>query len=919
LPDAGRPAAQMDSAFELTNWMEALPLVLLAVQTPAGDKPAPPAKTGKAAPLINIQFKMKDLDLAKLLKDTELKVPYSVAGKVSFQVKAGIPLEGAGDVKKYTFHGDAQVRDLDVAGFRVASAETEVDLADGLLRLTKLKGNLPPDASDPKSVPATFSGSGTVQIAPPGDLHLGLAVEHFSLGQMAKLTATSLPVQGEVSGAVDVTAAYEHLQEPSAWRGAANLTTPRITALGWTLRDGLAKMRLSNGAVVLDEFRANVEGAKITGSGNLELAGKLPYQATVKLREGNLAALNRLAPQFRLPVAIAGEIQTDVSLQGTAAPLTWSASGTVQSAGLEIDGVPVTKTRFDWQLEADRVTVKTFQAQLFDGTASGHGVIPLRDDVAGSLDVQLKSVDAAVVTRSFPKTPIKMQGKVEGELKATAPPVVNGQPRPIDMQFDLQAPMLRIQNIPAEKVVGAVKYRKGVFDYQLQGKTLGGDFELEGQLPPKDDPQPIKKGHINIRGVEMSRLLAAIGDPEAARSYQGQLNASLSLQPSPSGWPEGSGRIALAGVRYKERLLVDALVGDLEVADKQILLRNMSGSFDQGTIQARAAYDLANAERGWFNIDLDNIESSHLLAPWLGDALSGIMSARIRGKFGREWTGSAMIDLGRGHLAGVSLAQARIPVSFRIAPTTGRGQIDILDFSSQAGQGAMKGALSATWGETTQVEGKLRFTHVDVPTLLRETGESSQLGGGKLNGYLTIVGRDVRNVNDLSGIFQATFEQAQALQLPVLTQIAPFIGVGTSTTFQKGVIEARLDRGEFRIQRLILEGTNIKMFVHGTVSLGGRLNLTVDAKTGSLGLEVPGFRLLQLRVPVTGAIPLTVAQEAVTLLSNRLIHLQVTGTVRSPVIRVNPLVTLTQEAIRYFLNRNLGPFSINPDEAIFNR
>jgi translocation and assembly module TamB len=93
------------------------------------------------------------------------------------------------------------------------------------------------------------------------------------------------------------------------------------------------------------------------------------------------------------------------------------------------------------------------------------------------------------------------------------------------------------------------------------------------------------------------------------------------------------------------------------------------------------------------------------------------------------------------------------------------------------------------------------------------------------------------------------------------------------------------------------------VFAEGTVGLGGQLGLDVLAQTGRVGLDPARLRLLGLRVPAVGPVPLTVLIEANRYLSNRLLHLRVTGTVRSPSVRVLPLLTLTQEAVRYFLNR----------------
>jgi translocation and assembly module TamB len=139
----------------------------------------------------------------------------------------------------------------------------------------------------------------------------------------------------------------------------------------------------------------------------------------------------------------------------------------------------------------------------------------------------------------------------------------------------------------------------------------------------------------------------------------------------------------------------------------------------------------------------------------------------------------------------------------------------------------------------------------------------------------------------------------------VLRQLAPYILPGRSSNaiFRSGTLRGRLARGVFRIQRLSLEGTYGQLFIDGTVSLQGRLNLDVLATTTNLGPSTPALRLLGLRVPAVGPLPLSLALEARNYLSNRLIHLRVTGTTRSPTITIEPLSLLTEEALLYFLNR----------------
>ena len=84
------------------------------------------------------------------------------------------------------------------------------------------------------------------------------------------------------------------------------------------------------------------------------------------------------------------------------------------------------------------------------------------------------------------------------------------------------------------------------------------------------------------------------------------------------------------------------------------------------------------------------------------------------------------------------------------------------------------------------------------------------------------------------------------------------------------------------------------------MTLTGALNLDTVARTGDLGVNSVGLRLLARRIPVIGPVPVALIAEASTLLANRAVHLRITGTVRNPVLRLEPLA-LTEEAVRYFL------------------
>src|SRR5581483_8021610 len=106
-------------------------------------------------------------------------------------------------------------------------------------------------------------------------------------------------------------------------------------------------------------------------------------------------------------------------------------------------------------------------------------------------------------------------------------------------------------------------------------------------------------------------------------------------------------------------------------------------------------------------------------------------------------------------------------------------------------------------------------------------------------------------------------------------------------TFQSGLIRARLSRGVIRLERLSLTGTYVDLWVEGTATVQGRLNLVAVARTGTAETNSLPCRLLLLRIPaVVGPLPLTLVVEASRYLANRTIQMSITGTFRNPVVRI---------------------------------
>ena len=66
-------------------------------------------------------------------------------------------------------------------------------------------------------------------------------------------------------------------------------------------------------------------------------------------------------------------------------------------------------------------------------------------------------------------------------------------------------------------------------------------------------------------------------------------------------------------------------------------------------------------------------------------------------------------------------------------------------------------------GTNYRAEGRVRFTDVDLPTVLRQAADVSKIGMGKISGHVEFGGSDLGSLNELNATIEATLKQTQAL------------------------------------------------------------------------------------------------------------------------------------------------------------
>jgi hypothetical protein len=917
------------------------------------NKLKPPSKPGEAPTYLDVDLNLQNVDLAQLVQKLKLNLPYAVTGRLTFQVHASIPINTAGDLKAYRLRGTAKLPSFNVAGLAMTNVETKVRYAEGVLDLDNLKGEMP-DPKDAKTM-GKFTGDARVQVVPRGDLQATVKLDRVPLATLlspllgAKPQAALLGAKQQaalitsiLSGTVQGRAPLMNLSDPASWRGVANLTAPEAEIYGVPLRNAVAGLVVDETRARLTSFKADLEGAALTGGGEMQLKGAYPFKVEAHLGRGELTTLHRLPSAFRPPFELKGHTQLDGTATGTLTPFQIDTTGKLRATDLVVEGFTMDNLSFRWSRDKDDLKLDAIKADLYGGEVTGTARLPLTATAPGSGDLRIRNLDVKAMGKALPAFPVRLEGKVSGTVKGTLAAAEGERPRTWTSDVEVTAPQLKVQGIPAEKLKGTIESRSGKAVYNLQGETLGGTFTLKGDLqtgkeknkkpaeePPaaQDGPdllpvhaveaarQPaaaetLGQGRFELREAQLSRVWAAYNITGGLSHLNGLFSIVINYRHvGPNLAPVGNGSFSIVNIGWDDDILGDSLQGSVRLTPTAFQLYNVTGDMAGGLFLGRFSFGLTATSRSWFQMELQQVDASRLFVPLpeVAPHIKGLVDWNLHGTIGREWDGSGGATLVRGKVYGMSITEWRIPMTFSFSPSQGTGELAVRDSEARLAGGRARYEGTLNWGNGLRLDGRLLFYQVDMRSLLREEPKLAAYASGRVSGRIDLAGSEMRSLSDLTAFVQAKMTQGQALQLPVLRHITPYLRPGaSSSTFQTGELKGRLARGIFRIENATLAGEFIKLLILGTINLAGNLDLEVTAQTGLFVVNPTRAASLSSRIPLVGAIPRLLRFEANALLSAAVVHLNVTGTVQAPVIRLEPLVTLTEDAVRFFLGRAIG-------------
>lgn len=719
--------------------------------------------------------------------------------------------------------------------------------------------------------------------------------------------------------------------EPAAWTGKVDIALAALRLFGWSAKKGFVKGSLAGGRADLSRLAFDLDGTRLLGAARLNLSQPYDFNSRFSLDKLQLADFNALPEAIRPPVKLSGTVSVSAAARGTLDPLEITGTGSVTGNDLQADGARLDHLAIRFDAEKDRLALNRFQADLYGGQITGDAKLALRGEGSGHVNFNWRNINLGQLITDVAKLPVTVRGTLAGRLKIDIPDGKLADPLSWDVAAQFDTSPLGTRSEQLAELHGRLAYNDQLLDYHLDGELLRGAVDLAGRwqlrqsAPTAALPLPlgegrgegapprssINEGHFQLRNARLDALTPLVGMEGALDSFTGTLGAEVEYRHEKSGLPAGAGQVTIDDLRLGGGDLLDELRGRILVAADRVEITNVDAALGGGSLNLSGLVYLDPRRRGSFRLKVNGADLAQLLAPWpqIASKTRGIVDAQLQGFFGgrRPVIVAGTIALARGHAAGIDISGVRVPVNGSIDPLSGRGTLELHGLTGQIAHGRITGNFDVTLADGIGLAGRGRLADIDLRTLLQHSGSAGRMASGKISGDYTLAGRNIRTINDLTGTLDATLRDAQAMSLPVLERTIPYLtgGVSGATTFDEGAIRASLARGMIRVERFSLASGSAQIYAEGKVTLAGRLNLNVTINTGQLSVPRRTLSMLASRILLVAAPPVGVLLNVTQFLSNQVINLEVTGTVRAPTVRIRPLNLLGQEAAQFFLLRAL--------------
>lgn len=901
---------------------------IVALQQP--QKPAAPRFRLPESITTHIELEDVKLEtlLARLEVSTRVKPPVPMAGRLSLKATATIPLGHLADLEDYAIRGQATLTGASIGGVDLGRLAAKFALVKGVLDLDDLSGQLverpagsaesPPPATPPHPVGAPlaaggFRGTLRAELSPAGKLTARFEAHELPLSELAApFFPRPTPVGGRLSANFEADGDVAHLGDPRSWSVRGRIESEQIRYRNATLDTVATGFTVDGGRLDLPDLAARLGGNPLHASLSMDLSGARAFSGRVDVQGWAIERVLALVPGMPSPSPASGSVDARVAFRGTLQPLTFTSDGTVVVHSATVEAIPLGDVKADWATAGDEVVVKEITARPFSGTFTGRATVPGAAGRPVRVEATFSGIRTDQLADALTRGQFKLTGTAGGKLTATIP----ADPKGLAVDLTLEAPDLTVQGVPAGVVSAAIRGKGETIAYEVTADGPVGRARFRGSVPLAG-PTPEKPANAELKasGFGLSDLASLLGASILPPELKGraEIDANLRARGPDLGAVGVHGFIEVRDLRWGDAFPIGGLRGVVLRTANAWRIDSIRGELAGGVASGLAWGETPKDGAGsvGFEIETDRAMLARLLAfaPGLAKGAEGFGTLRLAGRMEGTLAANAELSVANARLAGVPIADLRVPADFTYHPAESRGTLEVRRATGRVVGGRVQGSGWLRVGLDKSFSADLTLADVDVESLMRIGSAAARPGSGKVNGKLTVGGADPSRPRTFRGRIELGLHDASIGDIPVIRTLDRFLGAAQGGAFEAGSLRATIADGRVLVDDLRLEGRVLQVHASGVVTLSGGVDLIVLVNTNQIIPEtgealvglIPGLRQAAGR---DAEARLRVAN----YLSNRLLKFRVGGTVANPNPSLDSGIGVGEAAAGFFAGVLRLPF-----------
>ncbi|TWU48029.1 AsmA family protein [Rubripirellula reticaptiva] len=792
--------------------------------------------------------------IAKLLGRTDDRLPSD--GKFSGNAKFNVPLETASEIATYRLDGKFSGRGLRIANLPPADFDADhVEIEEE--RLVVDRFTLSTGTSDNTAETIRLLGNASLPLSKDGgDFHFAIDGDDVPIGNVVALMAQQNGPDNSsfVSGKIDF-----------RLMGDGKLAD-KIAQSSWNIRGSVASPKLSVAGVDLGTVEHDIELTPTV------------FNVTSK------RDTETLPKSFRL-----------IALKSA------------------------------FTIGDESLVIKQIDATLFDGNLSGSATIPFVESGTATAKLELDGIQPRIELSLAGRKTIVTAG-IEGNLDWQVPMGKVDQPDQHSGQARLSVTGITIGDTDVGAIKAVASAEAGKISLNANGRLFDGSVTVATTANMQagdrwsDVTSRLAATVIEFDEVKIDRLIKDVTTStiEVTGLVSGKVSVSdwNTHAPDKVELPSADVQLEISRFSHRSRLLSRSMRLEGKLRNNIFDVASLVGDYAEGSTHARGRVYLIDESgtlhpRADLRVSANRVNLAQSL--WfLGDTAEDYQgrasvsatvagyqdSIRVRGSADGRELSLYGLPLGKAHsglMAEANVGRKSWKVRFpSVRSTQGGGQVE----------GALALNSTRSGGRGIDMESRWNTRRVDIFRLSNEVGRSTSLARGEITGDISLNGKSIQNLADLSGRFNFSLGQTRGAGIPGLVAVSRFLGPISlvNQTFNVGEAKGIIGGGAITVDEFWLGSDAALVQADGKVYIqGGRLDMNALIATGDYRDIAANFAQLAQQYALRTLLPTSAILDVTELLRDRTLVVRVMGTLGDPIIRVQPVQTFREETARFLL------------------